>query len=1508
MAKEKTRIVARSLGWVVAYLPLVLVSAPVFGQSQGIEVIPELSTPLNGQYYMGGENVGLTIRAKDAEGTEFTSTDDISRLTYYVSGPRQDYHAIVPRTSLISDANSGVEYPVVTSFEIPDSPVPGSYSILVSLRTAASERGYSLKHFKVAQVQSTVPPSLPPQGWMGCGKCHDNGDIGHGHPEGLSLEGALQYCMVCHAWDTNKPFGPMMHVLEEHDNIKVFRDYPNSCAVCHSGSEGNDFISKAACRSCHPDVGPTGHFGFDWPDNTCTFCHNDIFAPIPDTVHRIEPGEYVTSETCAACHKDEYHRWDNTAHAHALKPVDSTFRGGVIGDFTQNPVLSDPANNIPPVTIHLSKQSDLFDDSYTVTLGDGGPTYPVDRVHGGGGGWKQRYQTKIGNSYYILPIQWNEKDGNWVAYHLDHWFDTQGQPKNPAKSNSFERRCLGCHSTNLQVAYDDQTGEYIADHSEVNIGCEACHGPASGHINAGGCCEGIINPKNLPFDRALEVCGQCHIRGDSTYVNADGDGKTRGYPWSPYDRGFRPGDTLSDFYTLTTSSSRLWPDGTSKSHHQQYMDYIQSDMSAEANVTCYDCHDPHGSTNKFDVVASLKRDGVEIATQNDDNTVCLACHAGKGDFAGITKEMVANPMENLTAIGAVVNKHTGHELYFPMGEGFTAVGRCSKCHMPKVAKSAIPYDIHSHTFRVIEPEETLTYFMPSSCAVSCHRQLSSVVPTAPGFGDTSLSNWGEPTDVDLAKFLDGFHKQWYEHGPLLPPITDSDGDGMPDDWETAHGLLPGFAGDASADPDGDSHSNLQEYLGSSDPQDENSRPYSAEIEIVAIPPRLEETDAEENRIITSGLSSVPLGTHVRLTGTGEDSDGNPVDTYLWSVKGPLGSTATLDDPAAQTVSFVPDQVGEYEVELRVGDAGADDSPTSTQIITAGTWLGKENCQVCHSGRYAERPDWLLADLFTPWSETHHGTAFTRKISTPDHFQSSCVYCHVLGEDAAPAAINNGWDDFAAALGWTFPETFEPANWTDIENNYPQLENLANIQCESCHGPGSEHRAGEGAIGVSMKSGICGQCHDSPTHHIKNYQWDTSAHARSMEAAGGYPSRSASCLKCMTAEGFIDVFVKGKDTDIIEDPSPITCVTCHDPHTDEYPHHFRFFGIVELENGRKINMGRGAACAKCHTDQAATPGHAAHHPQAEMFSGSGGAEFPGVRYTSTPHWKLIPDACVRCHMFETPGDEEPGHNLLGEHTYKVAYDNDTPDDHSDDVHNVRACAPCHTGLTDFNINGTQDHLTALLHELEPLLPKEDSTPLYESSDTTTLTEAEEIAAFNYSFVEADASMGVHNAMYAKQLLWDSITALDADHDGLKDNDDPDADNDGTANTQDQSPLDTDNDGVPNLVDQDDDNDSVSDLQEYLAGDDFLTFFAYFLVKEMTTDQDGNVVIRWQSVPGKTYSVQYAEMGDTTLEWQVAEANFPAAATGNETVWTDDGSKTPSPSSAARGRFYRVEVNQ
>lgn len=54
---------------------------------------------------------------------------------------------------------------------------------------------------------------------------------------------------------------------------------------------------------------------------------------------------------------------------------------------------------------------------------------------------------------------------------------------------------------------------------------------------------------------------------------------------------------------------------------------------------------------------------------------------------------------------------------------------------------------------------------------------------------------------------------WPQYRGARRPV-DSDADGMPDDWERAHGLNPHDAGDAANDRDGDGYTNIEEYINS----------------------------------------------------------------------------------------------------------------------------------------------------------------------------------------------------------------------------------------------------------------------------------------------------------------------------------------------------------------------------------------------------------------------------------------------------------------------------------------------------------------------------------------------------------------------------------------------------------------------------------------------------------------------------------------------------------------------
>ncbi len=85
----------------------------------------------------------------------------------------------------------------------------------------------------------------------------------------------------------------------------------------------------------------------------------------------------------------------------------------------------------------------------------------------------------------------------------------------------------------------------------------------------------------------------------------------------------------------------------------------------------------------------------------------------------------------------------------------------------------------------------------------------------------------------------------------------------------------------------------------------------------------------------------PCGSHygfvydlVQLDGTATDSDGDPVESWSWTIdSAPVGSTATLSDATIQNPTLTPDVAGRYFLSLVVSD-GTDDSLAASVTITA----------------------------------------------------------------------------------------------------------------------------------------------------------------------------------------------------------------------------------------------------------------------------------------------------------------------------------------------------------------------------------------------------------------------------------------------------------------------------------------------------------------------------------------------------------------------------------------------
>ena len=517
------------------------------------------------------------------------------------------------------------------------------------------------------------------------------------------------------------------------------------------------------------------------------------------TKAELDDGVYVGSEFCLACHPGQA-SWRDTKHAVALRRPDARLSlqpgQGVVADFDRNGVddfrqgldfnqirsVFDPFKPNAPI---LSYGGGM----YYITIGQ--LRMPIVATQGGTGDWKQRYLLKVPvasggiNGYsaenYVSPVQYNEVTREYVLYHPEDWYNGNNRPKYGPNSTAadlarlngrtYSKKCIGCHTTGVRSIETTADGEYFYnafvavlfdpddpayfDYNRdgitdlVNVGCEACHGPGSQHILGGGDPRKIVNPADLETTEANEVCGQCHVR-----VKSVPDG-VHGWPYNDAEgRMWRPGqgEPLDDFFT---DASGRWPDGVnSRQHHQQYFDFLASEKPEFRfhPVRCDECHTAHGDTTNDHLIRDvLVENGVTIRTQDENDSLCLACHAPFGDFAELSKEDIANFEANRDKIARVVSEHSRHP-FAP--ERRMGLSRCSSCHMPKIAKSAINYDIHSHSFEVIPPEKNLRFQaqggMPDSCNVSCHATKANLF----GLGITrDIGTWDEPFDRRAARRL-----------------------------------------------------------------------------------------------------------------------------------------------------------------------------------------------------------------------------------------------------------------------------------------------------------------------------------------------------------------------------------------------------------------------------------------------------------------------------------------------------------------------------------------------------------------------------------------------------------------------------------------------------------------------------------------------------------------------------------------------------------------------------------
>jgi predicted CXXCH cytochrome family protein len=387
---------------------------------------------------------------------------------------------------------------------------------------------------------------------------------------------------------------------------------------------------------------------------------------------------YVGASACASCHAGEYWAWLGSHHRLAMQ---ETGESTVLGDFNNAKFR------------HYGVESTFFKcDSKFMVRTDGPDGKLADfEIRYAFGVWPlQQYLIRFpGGRYQTLGIAWdsrakNEGGQRWFPIYPNERVDPKDQLHWAGLYQNWNLQCAACHSTNLRKGYDAASNTYKTTFSEINVACEACHGPGSRHVEWAKQARAPYSPqgdkgfvvlrtnwkdawkfpaadaKHAQRDRpadaaAMNTCAACHARR------------------STIAEGGMPGAPLEDTHRLALlTAPNYYPDGQQREEVYVWGSFLQTEM-AQKGVTCMDCHDAHALT--------LRAEG---------NALCTRCHS---------------------AAAFDTEKHHFHK-------AGTKGAQCVECHMP--AQNYMVIDARrDHGIRVPRPDLSPSLGSPNACT-QCH--------------------------------------------------------------------------------------------------------------------------------------------------------------------------------------------------------------------------------------------------------------------------------------------------------------------------------------------------------------------------------------------------------------------------------------------------------------------------------------------------------------------------------------------------------------------------------------------------------------------------------------------------------------------------------------------------------------------------------------------------------------------------------------------------------------------
>jgi hypothetical protein len=313
-----------------------------------------------------------------------------------------------------------------------------------------------------------------------------------------------------------------------------------------------------------------------------------------------------------------------------------------------------------------------------------------------------------------------------------------------------------------------------------------------------------------------------------------------------------------------------------------------------------------------------------------------------------------------------------------------------------------------------------------------------------------------------------------------------------------------------------------------------------------------------------------------------------------------------------------------------------------------------------------------------------------------------------------------------------------------------------------------------------QTAVCMQCHGDNGTLQEDVQAKKTEWAQSVHASDNTLNRNGvPCAGCHTDEGFITRLTSGFGAVVtVDNPSPIHCFTCHAPHTN-FNFDLRTATPVSLLMGGTFSLGHGNLCANCHQARVPDPPinpsgataiastHWGPHdaPEANCLLGLDAYIFNADSTVTldtvsadgydgdgnSDHTTLATNGCPMCHM------ATPFSDLAGGHEMSVTYLSNGATKDLVTGCNVTGCHGS-SPLANFDYLGRQDSITALLSSLQAIMVTQGIMSSNGSPVVGSRTPYQAAAIYNWTLVNADRSLGVHNYKYIRDLLQASINAL------------------------------------------------------------------------------------------------------------------------------------------------------